>query len=63
MCANGGCVPLVWVCDADSDCGDGSDETGELCAARSCPTDEFRCGRCVLRSNDSYHATQVNHKA
>ncbi|XP_047035509.1 prolow-density lipoprotein receptor-related protein 1-like [Helicoverpa zea] len=49
-CANGACVPLVWVCDADSDCGDGSDE-GAACAERTCGAGEFRCGsgRCVPR--------------
>ena len=30
-CDNGLCVPLVATCDTDNDCGDGSDETDELC--------------------------------
>ncbi|XP_045762403.1 prolow-density lipoprotein receptor-related protein 1-like [Maniola jurtina] len=49
-CGSGACVPAVWVCDADADCGDGSDE-GAWCAARACPRGEFRCGsgRCVPR--------------
>ncbi|XP_049880284.1 low-density lipoprotein receptor-related protein 1 [Pectinophora gossypiella] len=49
-CGNGACVPLVWVCDTDGDCGDGSDE-GALCAHRHCARDEFRCasGRCIPR--------------
>ncbi|KAJ0171238.1 hypothetical protein K1T71_012788 [Dendrolimus kikuchii] len=49
-CANGMCVPPVWVCDTDSDCGDGSDE-GAVCTTRACDRDHFRCssGRCVPR--------------
>ncbi|CAK1543699.1 unnamed protein product [Leptosia nina] len=49
-CGNGACVPLVWLCDQDSDCEDKSDE-GDLCAARTCARAEFRCssGRCIPR--------------
>lgn len=49
-CGSGACVPAVWVCDEDADCGDESDE-GAHCAARSCARNEFRCssGRCVPR--------------
>ncbi|XP_045484331.1 low-density lipoprotein receptor-related protein 1B [Pieris rapae] len=49
-CGNGACVPLVWLCDQDSDCEDRSDE-GAVCEARQCGRAEFRCtsGRCIPR--------------
>ncbi|KAG5268284.1 hypothetical protein AALO_G00210820 [Alosa alosa] len=45
QCAGGRCVPSLWVCDNEDDCGDGSDE---VCPS-TCPPGQFRCpgGRCL----------------
>ncbi|CAL1298011.1 unnamed protein product [Larinioides sclopetarius] len=47
-CSNSKCIPAVWQCDGDDDCGDNSDEP-ESCAERECPANYFRCnsGRCI----------------
>ena len=43
------CVSNDYVCDADDDCRDGSDETAALCADATCSPSSFVCanGRCV----------------
>ncbi|MGH0153390.1 UNVERIFIED_CONTAM: hypothetical protein FKN15_041923 [Acipenser sinensis] len=45
QCVSGRCVPSLWVCDNEDDCGDGSDE---VCTA-SCGPQQFSCdsGQCV----------------
>ncbi|KAG8455203.1 hypothetical protein GDO86_001410 [Hymenochirus boettgeri] len=47
QCVNGRCIPLVWKCDGDEDCSDGSDES--LCVKKTCAETDFVCmnGQCV----------------
>ncbi|KAJ9597637.1 hypothetical protein L9F63_011506, partial [Diploptera punctata] len=46
-CGNKLCVPKLWRCDGDNDCGDNSDEEG--CPRKSCPANMFTCsdGKCI----------------
>ncbi|XP_069783632.1 low-density lipoprotein receptor-related protein 4-like isoform X2 [Narcine bancroftii] len=48
QCKNERCVPLLWKCDGDDDCIDGSDEIG--CVQTTCGTSDFVChsGQCVI---------------
>ena len=50
-CNNDACVPQVWVCDGDNDCGDNSDELASCGGEdRVCESEEFyKCasGRCI----------------
>ncbi|CAE1155780.1 LRP2 [Acanthosepion pharaonis] len=53
-CANGACISIMWKCDYDQDCVDGSDESPDLnCANKTCPLNWFKCAtnyKCVPRS-------------
>lgn len=42
-CRNGHCIPKLWVCDFDNDCGDDSDEPAYMCRQRNCTKGWERC--------------------
>ena len=36
QCGNGNCIPALWECDTDNDCGDNSDEVNCSTAGDAC---------------------------
>ncbi|KAK0395085.1 hypothetical protein QR680_001108 [Steinernema hermaphroditum] len=45
-CANKRCITKIWLCDSDNDCGDGSDESVDICKPLpdvKCNPIEFKC--------------------
>ncbi|XP_054265258.1 sortilin-related receptor-like isoform X2 [Macrosteles quadrilineatus] len=47
-CENDICIPVLWRCDGDNDCGDFSDEMH--CGEMTCQPDQFQCrssGKCI----------------
>ena len=41
------CVHRSWLCDAEEDCTDGSDESPDVCSSHKCAAGHFRCANGV----------------
>ncbi|KAH7646170.1 low-density lipoprotein receptor-like protein [Dermatophagoides farinae] len=52
-CGSNECISIIWSCDGNKDCLDGSDELPEFCRHNVCPEERyFRCqttGKCIPR--------------
>src|SRR5205814_1274620 len=42
-CNNGKCIPKLWFCDFEDDCGDNSDEPAHRCRNKNCTTGWRKC--------------------
>ena len=49
LCRAVKCIEKAYLCNHDDNCGDGSDETEQLCADHTCDPAAFVCsnGRCI----------------
>ncbi|XP_023233438.1 sortilin-related receptor-like [Centruroides sculpturatus] len=69
LCSNELCIPNLWKCDGDNDCGDLSDEVN--CALPSCSSNQFKCknNHCIPSSwvcdfeNDCGDGSDESHEA
>ncbi|KAG8541063.1 hypothetical protein GDO81_029767, partial [Engystomops pustulosus] len=42
-CSKNKCISKQWMCDGEDDCGDGSDESDDICGSVTCASDMFSC--------------------